>query len=188
MDKTRCKTMRVFIALNIPDKMRDNFERSASQFKDLATGGNFTKKENYHVTLHFLGNVEPSNLIYIQSAMDAIKDLPAPRLAISQFAVLRASNVVCARFNKNANLTNLHDILADNLDKMGFTVEHRAYRPHVTMIRKYAFSLPFSEVTKSVTVYNKPFDAPEVVLYESVFDNDGVSYNPLYCVTLPIEE
>lgn len=120
--------------------------------------------------------------------MDAIKSLPAPRLAISQFAVLRASDIVCARFNKNANLTTVHDTLADNLEKMGFTVEHRAYRPHVTMIRKYAFSLPFSEVTKCVDVYNKPFDAPEIVLYESVFEQDGVTYNPLYSVTLPIEE
>lgn len=180
--------MRVFIALNIPDKMRDNLERSASQFKNMATGGSFTRKDNYHVTLHFIGNVEPRNLIYIQSAMDAVKGLPAPKLSITQFAVLRASNVVCARFNKNANLTALHDALADNLEKMGFTVERRAYRPHVTMIRKYAFSLPFSEVTKSVDVYNKPFDAPEVVLYESVFGDDGVTYNPLYKITLPIAE
>lgn len=180
--------MRVFIALNLPDKMRDNLERSANQFRDLATGGNFTKKENYHVTLHFLGNVDFRNLIYIQSAMDSIKSLPAPRLAISQFAVLRASDIVCARFNKNANLTAVHDALADSLEKMGFTVEHRAYRPHVTVIRKYAFSLPFSEVTKCVNVYNKPFDTPEVVLYESVFGENGVTYNPLYSVTLPIEE
>lgn len=180
--------MRVFIALNIPNKMKDNLERSASQFKDLATGGNFTRKENYHITLHFLGNVEENNLIYIQSAMDAIKALPAPCLAISQFAVLRASNVVCARFNKNSRLTDLHDVLADNLEKMGFTVERRAYRPHVTMIRKFAFNLPFSEVTKSVDVYNKPFNATEVVLYQSVFTDDGVTYKPLYAITLPIEE
>ena len=74
--------MRIFIALNIPDKTRDNLERSASQFKDLATGGSFTKKENYHITLHFLGNVEESDLIYVQSAMDGIRHLPAPKLSI----------------------------------------------------------------------------------------------------------
>lgn len=180
--------MRIFIALNIPDKMRDNLERSANQFKDMATGGNFTKKENYHVTLHFLGNVEERDLIYVQSAMDNAKKLPAPKLTISQFAVLRASDIVCARFNKNANLIQLHEALGNKLEEAGFNVEHRAYRPHVTMIRKYAFNLPFSEVTKSVTVYNKPFDAPEVVLYESVFASDGVTYKPLYTIALPIEE
>ena len=120
--------------------------------------------------------------------MDSVKNLPAPRLAVNQFAILRASNIVCARFNKNANLTELHDVLADKLEQSGFNVEHRAYRPHVTMIRKYAFSLPFSEVTKCVDVYNKPFDAPQVVLYESVFTDNGVTYRPLYSVTLPIEE
>lgn len=180
--------MRIFIALNIPDKTRDNLERSASQFKDLATGGSFTKKENYHITLHFLGNVEESDLIYVQSAMDGIRHLPAPKLSISQFAVLRASDIVCARFNKSAALLLLHEALGGYLEKAGFNVEHRAYRPHVTMIRKYAFNLPFSEVTKNVTVYNKPFDAPEVVLYESVFTPDGVTYRPLYKVTLPIEK
>lgn len=180
--------MRIFIALNLPDKMRDNLERSANQFKDLATGGNFTKKENYHITLHFLGNVQPADLIYVQSAMDFVKNLPAPRLSASQFTLLRASDIVCARFNKNANLTALRDALADKLEQAGFTVERRAYRPHVTMIRKYAFALPFSEVTKNVDVYNKPFDAPEVILYESVFGDDGVTYNPLYKVTLPVED
>lgn len=180
--------MRVFIALSLPDKTRDNLERSASQFKDLATGGNFTKKDNYHVTLHFLGNVEENNLIYVQSAMDAVKNMPAPRLSVSQFAVLRASDVVCAKFNKNAELIALHDALADNLEKMGFTVERRAYRPHITVIRKYSFSLPFSEVTKCVNVYNKPFDAPQIVLYESVFDSDGVTYKPLYSITLPVTD
>ena len=180
--------MRVFIALNIPDKTRDNLERSASQFKDMATGGNFTKKENYHITLHFLGNVDERNLIYIQSAMDAVKRLPAPKLSVSQFAVLRASNVVCAKFNKCESLTTLHEALANGLEQSGFTVEHRAYRPHVTIIRKYAFSLPFSEVTKSVDVYNMPFDAPELVLYESELTRDGPIYTPLYTVTLPIDE
>lgn len=180
--------MRVFIALDIPSKTRDNLERSANQFKDLATGGRFIPKDNYHLTLHFLGNVEPNNLIYIQSAMDAVKELPAPNLSVSQFAVLRASNVVCAKFNKSKSLTDLHEALADNLEKNGFNVERRAYRPHVTIIRNYAFSLPFSEVTKCVNVYNKPFCAPEIILYESVFQNDGVSYNPLYSVKLAVRD
>lgn len=180
--------MRVFIALRIPDKTRDNLDRSASQFKALATGGAFVPKENYHITLHFLGNVEPNSLIFVQSAMDSVKNLPAPKLAVNQFAVLRASNVVCARFNKNAELTALHDALADSLEKMGFTVERRAYRPHTTIIRKYSFDLPFSEVTKCVDVYNKPFDAPEVILYQSVFTDNGVTYTPLYSVTLQLQE
>ncbi len=179
--------MRVFIALNIPERMKDNLERSANQFKDMSTGGNFVPKENYHITLHFLGNVEQNNLIYVQSAMDAVKNMRAPTLAINQFSTLRPANIVCAKLNKNKDIMQLHEALAEILEKTGFTVEHRAYRPHITLIRKFAFTLPFSEVTKCIDVYNKPFDAPEMVLYKSVFTDDGVTYQPLYTVNLQKE-
>ena len=176
--------MRVFVALELPEKTKDNLERSANQFAEYANGGNFVPKGNYHVTLHFLGNVAASDLIYVQSAMDAVKDLPAPKLQINQFAMLRASDVVCARLKQSAELTNLHDALGERLEANGFEVEHRAYRPHVTLIRKKNFTLPWTEVTKSVTVYNMPFVADSVVLYESVFGEQGVTYRELYKVTL----
>ena len=176
--------MRVFVALELPQKTKDNLTRSANQFAEYSNGGNFVPKENYHVTLHFLGNVQPSDLIYIQSAMDGIKDLPAPELAITQFAMLRASDIVCAKLRQSDQLITLHDELGERLEANGFEVEHRAYRPHVTLIRKKSFTLPFSEVTKSVKVYNMPFVATNVVLYESVFGEQGVTYRELYKVEL----
>ena len=176
--------MRVFVALELPSKTKDNLERSSNQFAELATGGNFVKKDNFHVTLHFIGNVAESQLIYIQSAMDAVRDLHAPELAVTQFALLRASDIVCAKLRQNADLINLHDTLGARLEANGFDVEHRAYRPHVTLIRKKSFALPFAEVTKSVKVYNMPFVADSVVLYESVFAEGGVTYRELYRVTL----
>ena len=176
--------MRVFVALELPQKTRDNLERSSKQFAEFSGGGNFVPKDNFHITLHFLGNVAESNLIYIQSAMDQIADLPAPELAVTQFAMLRASDIVCAKLRQNADLLTLHDTLGEKLENNGFEVEHRAYRPHVTLIRKKKFTLPWSEVIKSVKVYNKPFYATNVVLYESVFDDKSVSYRELYKVTL----
>lgn len=176
--------MRVFIALDLPQKTKDNLERSAEEFKALSAGGSFVKKENYHLTLHFLGEVAPSDLTFVQSAMDGVKDLPAPELAVSQFTVLRASNVVCAKLRQNKPLEVLHDELGARLEQHGFVTEHRAYRPHVTLIRKKSFALPFSEVTKSVHVYNKPFVATDLTLFESVFTHDGVEYRELYKVTL----
>ena len=180
--------MRVFIALELPSKTKDNLARSSSQFAELSNGGNFVPKENFHITLHFLGNVAPSDIIYIQSAMDQIAHLPAPELAVTQFAMLRASDIVCAKLRQSAELTNLHDTLGEKLEASGFEVEHRAYRAHVTLIRKKSFTLPFSEVTKSVKVYNMPFVAGDVVLYESVFDEQGVHYRELYKVTLRPKE
>ena len=176
--------MRIFVALNLPQKTKDNLERSVSEFKALSSGGNFVPKDNYHLTLHFLGEVAPSDLTFVQSAMDGVKNLPAPELSVSQFTVLRASDIVCAKLRQNQALTTLHDELGQRLEQHGFEVEHRAYRPHVTLIRKKSFTLPFSEVTKSVKVYNMPFYATDLTLYESVFTASGVTYRELYKVTL----
>ena len=177
--------MRVFIAMELPQKTRENLCRSMQQLADHATRGSFTAPQNLHVTLHFLGEVLPENLIYVQSAMDSIKDLPAPTLAISQISTLRASDVVCAKLKYDQKLLDVHTTLGNNLEENGFDVEHRAYRPHVTLMRRYAFDLPFSEVTKGVKVYNMPFEGTQVVLYQSVLSKDGPTYTELYRVHLP---
>lgn len=176
--------MRIFVALELPDRVKDNLERSSRQFAEFANGGNFVPRENFHLTLHFLGNVEPSDLIYVQGAMDGIKDLPAPELAVTQFAMQRTGDIVWAKIRQSAALTDLHDSLGSLLEQNGFETEHRAYRPHVTVIRKKSFTLPFGEVTKNVHVYNMPFVADNVTLFESVFDRNGVNYRPLYTVQL----
>ncbi len=179
--------MRVFVALELPDRVKDNLERSARQFAEYANGGNFVPKQNLHLTLHFLGNVPQENLIYIQSAMDGIRYLAAPETAVTQFAMQRTGDIVWAKLRQSEALTALHDNLGDKLEQNGFEVEHRAYRPHVTLIRKKSFVLPFSEVTKNVQVFNMPFVADKVTLFESVLRPEGAIYRPLYTVELPKE-
>ncbi|MCH5157337.1 MAG: RNA 2',3'-cyclic phosphodiesterase [Clostridiales bacterium] len=176
--------MRVFVALDLPQKTKDNLERSSNQFAEHSNGGNFVPKENFHITLHFLGNVAASDLIYIQSAMDAVKDMPAPEIAVTQFVMQRSNDIVWAKLKQNADLVALHDTLGEKLENNGFEVEHRAFRAHITLIRKKSFTLPWTEVVKNVKVYNMPFVATNVVLYESVFGENGVTYRELYKVTL----
>lgn len=178
--------MRVFVALELPQRTKDNLMRAENQFAQFAIKGNFTSRDNLHLTLHFLGEVAPTDLLFVESCMDNVRNVTAPRLAISQYAVMKASDVVCARFANNKQLLQLHEALGNQLEKRGFTVEHRAFRPHVTLARKYAFTLPFSEVTKSVDVFNKPFDATQLVLYQSQLSPSGATYVELYRVSLPV--
>ena len=176
--------MRVFVALELPQKTKDNLARSAEQMKHFQTRGNWVEKDNYHVTLHFLGEVMDSNLLYVIAAMDQIRDLPQMTLALDKFTVWRGSDVVCCKIRRDTALENLQRELGQCLERNGFDVDHRAYRPHVTVCRKGAFQLPFTEVVKSVDVYNAPFTAGEVVLYQTIFHDKGVEYKELYRVSL----
>ncbi len=179
--------MRIFIALEIPQRAKDNLARSAEQFKHFATGGNFVATQNYHITLHFLGEVAESDLIYVQNAMDGIRDMLAPRLSVLQFVTMRGSDAVAGKLKNCPQLTELHDKLGEKLEQNAFTVEHRAYRPHITICRKAKFTLPFTEVTKNVDVFNAPFVGANVVLYQSNLSKEGPTYIPLYTITLAEE-
>lgn len=176
--------MRLFVALDLDENVKNNLALSVGDMKPFATGGNFVPTENYHVTMHFLGEVAPSDVMYVQSAMDSVKNMPAPELSVSGVCVLRAGDIVCARFRAGSDLGELHEALGNALEKSGFTVEHRAFRPHTTLIRKYSFNLPFSEVIKSVKIYNKPFVANKLVLFDSSNRDGKVVYTPLYTVYL----
>ena len=176
--------MRVFVALELPKKTRENLSRSVQQMKHFATRGNWVQEDNFHVTLHFLGEVLDSNLLYVISAMDKIKHLPAMTLALDSFSVWRGSDVVCCKLRKDKSLIALQQQLGEYLEQNGFDVEHRVFRPHVTVCRKGAFELPFSEVVKSVDVYNAPFVGSEIVLYQSILTQDGAIYKELARVSL----
>ncbi len=176
--------MRIFVALEIPQRTKDNLSRSAEQFKQFATTGTFVTTQNYHITLHFLGEVAESDLMYVQNAMDGIKDMLAPTLSLFQFVTLRGSDATVAKLRNCSVLTELHEKLGEKLEHNGFTVEHRAYRPHITICRRAKFTLPFTEVTKNVDVFNAPFVANRVVLYQSVLTKDGPTYEPLYAIEL----
>lgn len=176
--------MRIFVALELPQKTKENLARSAEQMRHFATRGTWVATDNYHVTLHFLGEVLESNLLYVMSAMDKIKNLPEMNLALDKFSVWRGSDVVCCKLRKDAALQELQSELGKHLENNGFDVDHRLFRPHVTVCRKGAFELPFPEVTKSVDVYNAPFAASQVVLFQTVFRADGAEYKELYRVSL----
>ncbi|MCM1289870.1 MAG: RNA 2',3'-cyclic phosphodiesterase [Corallococcus sp.] len=176
--------MRVFVALCLPQKTKDNLARSAEQMKRFSTRGSWVAKDNYHVTLHFLGEVAESDLLFVISAMDKIGSLPALTLALDKFCAWRGSDVICCKLRKDDNLASLQTQLGENLEANGFDVEHRPFRPHVTVCRKGAFELPFSEVTKSVDVFNAPFAASEIVLFQTIFTKDGTEYKELYRVSL----
>ena len=129
--------MRLFIAFTLPDNTKNNLWMQSEMIKPFATKGRFVEKANYHVTLQFLGEVEPNKLAWIYQAMDALKDCVAPTLSIAQVTAWRSAKVVCAKY-KAKNVDGVQQTLASKLEKIGFSAEHRAYKPHTTICRDYA--------------------------------------------------
>ena len=76
------KAWRLFVAISLPDAVKDEIERAQREMRS-ALPGNFmrwTKREQFHLTLKFLGNVAASRVAEFTEAL---------REACAQFSALR---------------------------------------------------------------------------------------------------
>ncbi|MDN5277771.1 MAG: 2,3-cyclic 3-phosphodiesterase [Clostridiales bacterium] len=61
--------MRVFIAIEFEQHIKDYLNKIQKQVMSYSTDGNFSRPENFHLTLKFIGEVQPSFLGSINAAM-----------------------------------------------------------------------------------------------------------------------
>ena len=54
--------MRVFIAIDFEEEVKDYLDGIQNIIKENSRHGNFTQKENYHITLRFMGEVNKSDV------------------------------------------------------------------------------------------------------------------------------
>lgn len=70
--------MRLFIAINFDDTELDAFEAARERLRDQAGAANYSRRENLHLTLAFLGEQPPARMGEISGAMlKATKNAPA---------------------------------------------------------------------------------------------------------------
>ncbi len=128
--------MRLFIAINYDDDVKDSLAELQAGLKACAGSGNYTRRENLHLTIVFLGEVSANKLGMIKQAMNRVK---------SQGLTLRFSKLGhFKRYNgalwwlgteQNPQLQGLYNELCGKLSECGFVREERKFKPHLTLAR-----------------------------------------------------
>ena len=96
----------------------------------------WTRPENLHMTLAFLGNVEPERRQALSEAAGEVAD-QGFRLTLDRLEYWRKADVLCLTSSTPCEpLRELADGLAARLRAVGFTLEKRPFRAHLTLARK----------------------------------------------------
>lgn len=129
--------MRLFIAINFPENTKDLLCRNISRLKTAAKQGRFTHRDNLHLTLVFLGEVEARRLEDIRRVMDSVS-LPPFELSIGSGGRFRrdGGDIYWQSVTASDELTGLYRRLYDGLKAAGFKLESRNYKPHLTLGRQ----------------------------------------------------
>jgi len=145
--------MRLFIAVNFDNAVKERLLEIQAQLRSQSTRGNFTRPENLHLTLAFLGETPDEK---VPSLLEIIEDTQALALPLP-FDVSFTRTGCFTRSHKELwwigvdetcqglnRLRAIYGELIKRLSDAGFPVDKRPFNPHITLGREVKHSRPIN--------------------------------------------
>lgn len=130
--------MRLFIAIEIPEDIRGAYAALLKEFRAVAPQVKWVRAENLHVTLKFLGETPPTMLEALQRLLAAVRSPGPVRLdfrGLGFFPNEKQPRVFWAGMESSAFLKTLAADIDHAAHRLGFSLEDRAFTPHLTLAR-----------------------------------------------------
>jgi len=179
--------MRLFIALDISNRSRELITRKVNILKKhLNQGLKWVKKENWHITMKFLGDCttqKKGEIIESLEKLDLKEEQKYIQLnEIDAFPNLNEANVLYLDVKRGNNyLKNLNQVLEVEMLKLGFEKNRYEFTPHLTLARNKdnaEVDLNSNFLKRNfINIYSK---VDKITLYESKLDKDGPEYFELF--------
>lgn len=180
--------MRLFLAIELPDAVRQKLSRIRDQIRSSISNASFTRDENLHITLKFLGEVDPNRLDLLVESLEQIRIANAIAIHsdhLECFPRRGPIRIVAAGFDGELiALASLHWSVEQRCAHLGFESDKRAYHPHVTLARARP-TLPSrvrDELQKMLSgeFPSSPMRVTEFVLMQSHLSDKGSIYEVLH--------
>lgn len=129
--------MRLFIAVLFSEETKERIASIRDSLHEVAGRATYTRKENLHLTLEFLGELPASSLGRIQECIDSV-DCGPIRLTFRQLGRFRRpdGDIWYLAVDGGRELKRLQGDLHKALLEAGFKLEKRPYTAHVTLARR----------------------------------------------------
>jgi 2'-5' RNA ligase len=188
--------IRSFVAIELPDEVRQGLGRLVTRLKLRQPDGvKWVDPTGIHLTLNFLGNIDPGRISEITEAMTeaarGISPFPLELKELGSFPDLNRIRVVWVGIGGEVEkLLRLQQGLETNLEILGFPPEERAFSPHLTLgrVREQASTQERQELGKIITSIKvetlKPFTVNGICLIRSQLAREGAIYSRIGAVEL----
>jgi 2'-5' RNA ligase len=179
---------RLFIAVELNDAIKHRIQEAQSLLKTIRGKVGWTKPEQMHLTLKFLGNVDEEKIPAVLEGMNrAVSEAAAFHVDIEGLGAFPSQgriNVLWVGIKPNSSLAELHKCLEDEMSAIGFEREEREFSPHLTLGRvREAFDglacRKLLEQHRAFPVGGQVVD--RIILFSSELNPTGAVYSIISC-------
>ena len=180
-------TIRTFIAFELPSSVITLLAKVQEDLKSMRLRAKWLRPENIHLTLKFLGNINPDDIDKIGEAMmDAVDNVAAIDLVakgVGFFPGVKRPRVIWIGLGGQLQmLSALQHELENNLATVGFKREKRPFKGHLTLgrFRQTVNPNTTSQIMQEYSaLIRKEFTASRLTLFKSDLKPSGAVYSKL---------
>jgi len=182
------KPKRVFLAIELPEDVRNRIVAIQNKLKFLLKGVRWTRPEGIHLTLKFFGNIYEKDIVQISEVVSRnTKNAGTISLGggkVGAFPKLERPRVLWLGLDGDIEkLSALQRTIETDLEAYGYKKEGRKFRPHLTLGRAKSFRgmiMGLSEAIKREEDYPAgQFDSKGLTLFQSELKPGGAVYTEL---------
>jgi 2'-5' RNA ligase len=181
--------VRIFVALEIPQAVRDSLEQLCRQLAKRSPATRWTRLQGAHITLKFIGEKSVDELERIKAALREIPGRAPFEIlfrGLGFFPNQRRPRVFWAGMEGNNHLAALAADVETQLAPLGIPREDREFRPHITLARiepsDDVAALRAAVAEFAANTETNEFgraSAAEFHLHQSVLKSSGAEYTRL---------
>lgn len=182
--------MRLFVAVNLPEPVRDDLSQAVTALQDGTLPIRWVGRAGMHVTLKFLGEVaderEPAVTAALDSVCRGVRAFVLPMQGFGVFPSRRAPRIVWAGCDAVPALELLQHGVEREMDALGFPLEGRPFRPHVTLGRVRGRPGAVEGLVERLDdlTFQHEFTVETIDLMQSTLSSAGARYAVRHAVSL----
>lgn len=180
--------MRSFVAVELPDELRGSLSRILDELRPCGADVKWVRPEAVHLTLKFLGEIQPEQVEEIRLAVQEVAGRHGPfkmeARGLGCFPRLEQPRVVWLGLEgEKWKLEALQREVETALMQLGFPKEERPFRPHLTLgrVRSPKARLALVQKIKNLEgIQGGELVVGSVVLFKSELLPSGARYTKLW--------
>ena len=127
--------MRLFVAIQLSEEMKDSIRDVQEQFRAQGVRGNYTTSENMHMTVAFIGEYNDPDKV-----LDALGAVSFAPFSIEMNSVGNFGDLWWTGIAESKELNNLVKLVRHELSDADIPFDRKRFLPHMTILRKPAYT------------------------------------------------